>query len=163
MRELLSKWPKTSGVVAALAVAASIAYVVHTWTNRGGDLPVFPDKAFYSDDDGATWFADSDSKVPPYQDNNGREAVLANVFSCDGGKHAWVQYLQKYTPETKAGLEAQHAGKDAPPGTPGPLAGELVKRPGPGKWIHLSDPAAAAVMTPKCPDGQSGTPQPVTP
>ena len=163
IRKLLDKWPKTTATVASLATVASIGLLVRNWSASKSDLPKFPDKAYFTDDDGATWFADSDSNVAPYQDSNGRTAVRANVFTCDGGKHNWVQYLEKYTDQAKASAEALQAGRSLAPNAPGPLAGKLVKRPGGGNWVGVSNPAAGNIMTAKCPDGLSGTPQPVMP
>lgn len=162
-RELLRKWPKVTAALASLLVLASIAYLIHTVRGRGTDLPVFPDKGYFTIDDGATWFVASDSNVAPFADQNGKEAVRANLFTCDGGSHVWVAYLEKYTPAAKAALEAMQAGKPLPTNTPGPITGKMVKRPGTGKWVVISNPASADVMTPKCPDGISGTPQPVLP
>src|SRR5688572_29694078 len=40
-------------------------------------------KAWYTTNDGKTWFKDSNRKVPPF-DYGGKQAVLAKVYECNG-------------------------------------------------------------------------------
>ena len=83
-------------------------------------------------------------------------AVRAYVFTCDGGKHQWVQYLEKYNDDGKKLLESKAAHAD------GVLP--LVKRPGKGDWVGEQTSKGVEVMTPACPDGMgSGVVVPVLP
>jgi hypothetical protein len=70
--------------------------------------------AFYSDDDGQTWFIDTVYKSTPF-DHNGKQAVRAVVYSCENGKTKFCAYLMRDTPEDKKRLDdalatAAHAG-----------------------------------------------------
>lgn len=117
-------------------------------------------KAFFTSDDGATLFADDISKIPPFE-HDGLEAVRAYVFSCDGGKHQWIQYLEKLDLAAKTRLAAYDPVKTGK--SPGRLT-PLIKKPGTGAWISAADPKATDLMEPHCPDGMgTGAIVPVLP
>lgn len=63
-------------------------------------------KAFYSDDDGQSYFTDSAFKIAPW-DHDGKTAVLAAVYSEDG--HKYVAFLRRFKPDAKKKLEASYA------------------------------------------------------
>ena len=52
-------------------------------------------QGWFTTDDGATLFKDNVARVPPF-DHGGHEAVGEVVYTADGGKHQWVQYLTKF-------------------------------------------------------------------
>jgi len=113
-----------------------------------------PDSCF-SIDDGKTWFAASSSNVPPF-DYNGKQAVRAYVFECNGKR--FVGFLERFTPEAhKLMVENK--------GTPQTrVYGREMKRPGDATWVKSGDyNGMGKVMDIKCPDGSSGTPEPVEP
>ena len=144
---------KLYGGIGALAVGA---VVIVMELKNGGKAPVpdMPGQAYYTTDDGATFFADSAYKIPPI-DHNGQRAARAYVFSCDGGKHQWVQYLEKYTDADQKILETGQGGSYPAP---------LVKKPGQGEWISTRDQRSMEIRSPKPPEGMgSGEPQPVVP
>jgi hypothetical protein len=155
IQEELQKWPKTTACGAIVLIVAAVVFAARAIRNGGGPpAPAFHEQAFYTTDEGATLFADSVFKVPPI-DHDGASAVRAYIFTCDGGKHQWVQYLEKYIDVQKEKLEA-HA----------PDAGSvqpLVKAPGKGDWVGERDPRGIAITTPKCPDGSGGVSLPVFP
>ena len=117
-------------------------------------VPKFATEAFYTTDDGATEFADDINKAAPF-DHNGKLAVLAFVFTADGGKHHWVQYLQKYSDEAKAQAEALKSSKDSGAAMAmEPMGDRLyVKRPSAGEWVKMSDPKSDKIITPVAPPG----------
>ncbi len=157
LREFFSQNPKAVATGTVLVLAACLV-VIFSELNGGGKprLPIMPDQAFYTTDDGATLFADSLSKVSPI-DHNGHQAVRAHVYSCDGGRHRWVQYLEKMTEKEKTIAESPEQSRSH-------SFDPLIKKPGDSKWVHQSDLTAPAMMIPKCPDGMgSGVPQPVAP
>lgn len=123
-------------------------------------------KAFYTTDDGKTYFEDSADLIAPFI-KDGKEALKAIVVTCDGGKTKHVAYVQRVTPMGKK-LIAELP-KRFPPPEVVPIeylmaidVATEVKRPGPGKW-ESRDPrnlrAVQAITTAKCPDG--GVAQPV--
>lgn len=161
IRETMNKNPAiTTGGTIAIIVAA-IGFLV--WTQR----PVRPPeaKAFYTTDDGKTFFPDSPDLVAPFM-KNGKEALKAVVVTCDGGKTTYVAYVQRVLPAGKKLIEEQP--KRFPPGTSIPIEYQMaidsateVKRPGPGKWEGRSPMnmrAVNAIVMSKCPDGKLATP-----
>jgi hypothetical protein len=64
--------------------------------------------AYYSVDDGKSYFEDSNTKIPPF-DYGGKQAYRVHVFSCDGGKTTWVSHLESWKPEARAKLEGIRA------------------------------------------------------
>ena len=110
-------------------------------------------RAFYTADDGKTYFTDDAARVPPFF-KDGKLAVRAQVFTCDGGKTSFVGYVEMYSPENKQALEkALETGR---PPEPGKLGMVLVKKPGGNVWVALSPQtvvAYQAIVQVKCPDG----------
>jgi hypothetical protein len=119
--------------------------------------------AFYSDDDGRTFFEDSLYKFPPF-DHDGKTAVGAVVY-VDAHNDKFVGYLTRYTAETKRQLQkiyddtsahgsatdVQRAVLDYLHSPPVAGSGSEVKLPGPGNpWMPRGQ-----MMNPpiKMPDG----------
>ena len=117
-------------------------------------------KAFFTTDDGATLFAEDISRISPF-DHDGREAVRAFVFTCDGGKHQWVQCLQKFEADAKRQLEGYNPQKG---GRLPSRVSTLVKRPGASGWNSAADPRSTDIVEPHCPEGMgAGRIEPVLP
>ena len=116
------------------------------------------EKAFYSTDDGVTWFADDIAKTPPF-DHDGKPAVRAYVVDCDGKRV--VSYLERFTPAKQAFSKAVAdavAAKQPPPRQPlnsnSTNWGDEIKRPGDKTWVAESDlKNAAKIITMRCSDG----------
>jgi hypothetical protein len=64
-------------------------------------------QAFYSDDDGQTYYEDSLYKFAPF-DHNGKTAVLATVYE-DAHNTKFVAYLLRYTPDALKKLQKTYA------------------------------------------------------
>ena len=93
---------------------------------------------FFSDDDGATWFIDDNTRIPPF-DHDGKPAYRAEVFECGSGK-PFVAYLEKFTDAKKQQIQAELA--DHPENLPGLLQTPMeVKKPGDPKWLSPDAPA----------------------
>jgi hypothetical protein len=83
---------------------------------------------YFSEDDGATFYT-APLTQPPYVAPDGKPAVLAAVFSCDGGRTKFVGYLMR---SAAAPVEAASQTKMSPLGF-GPIE---VKKPGPNQpWV----------------------------
>jgi hypothetical protein len=146
------------GAGVGLVVVAGLIMAATFWPTKQADL----NQAYYSDDDGKTWFTDSAFRVAPF-DRNGKTAVVAHVYNYAGGSKEFCAYLAKFTPDAKAKLEAalaeaQRAGKPANSvwmwsDRTFMTTGVLVKRPGEADWITLADDRSAAVTAVKSPDG----------
>jgi hypothetical protein len=148
-----------AGIGVFCILLAGLIIAKQFWPEKKANLS----QVFYSDDDGRTWFRDSVYLAPPF-DHNGKEAVIAEIYSYDDGSKEFCGYLAKYTPAAKARLE--HALADAQKaGQPlGSVAlyrdpsfvgsGTLVKKPGSGNsWVTFSDPRSIDVRTVRAPDG----------
>jgi hypothetical protein len=130
------------------------------WPEKKANLS----QAYFTDDDGKTWFSDSATLVPPI-DHDGKTAIFAEIYSYDGGSKQFCAYLEKYTPDAKRRLEASIAEavkNGQPPGSAALFQDRwfmqsaiMVKAPGAGddKWLSEVDPTAASVMSIHSPDG----------
>jgi hypothetical protein len=130
-----------AGFFALVAISVLVATQLPSHKIKG-------DRAFYTDDDGQTWFTDSKYLIAPF-DHSGKTAVKAVILSYDHGNKTFCAYLQRYSADAKKRLEA--AVSDAAGRGKGPetvtLFGDLgiarneieVKLPGPGhKWVVTS-------------------------
>jgi hypothetical protein len=162
LREKLDKNPAVAMVAAGILVVLAGSILVYAY--RPARLPE-TSKAFFSSDDGQTWFTDSAYLLPPF-DHDGAQAVSAVVFSgADGGK-PFCGYLTRYTPEGRAQLSAAMADAKArslPPSSvqlfsnPGFLNRYMeVRAPGPGKpWVRSGDPRASEILSVRAPNGSA--------
>src|SRR5436190_10116531 len=147
VREEMSKRPKTAaGIALALTTAAVVIVVFQMIDLRAApELAGAPERAFFTVDDGKTWFVDDATQLAPFQ-HNGKEAVRAYVYECNGKR--FVNHLERYTEDgKKAMIRLKEVVKTGPP--PGALVaaaqqrGRELKRPGDTKWTPSNDPAAA--------------------
>lgn len=155
---------RIAGLIGALAlifIPPATAYLM--WPH--GQTVITPEKAeaFYSIDNGKTWFADKALKLPPF-DYEGSTAVGVELFEASGKQ--FIGYLERYTPEGKERIsefrDRQAAGKVSPI-DPGPYLwvqrnGREVKRPGDTNWLPASDPEAQRIMHPQSSDGSPAFP-----
>lgn len=81
---------KINGNPAVIAAFAVVLIGITGWFSfksiRGSGAPYIPTQAYFSSDDGKTWFADDKKKAPPFKAADGKDAVQAVVVSCKGGK-----------------------------------------------------------------------------
>jgi hypothetical protein len=170
LRQRLNEDRRVSAGIAAVVVVVAVAsIVIQVLAGRRRFPSRLPD-AFFSADDGRTFFAAGSDNVPPF-DYKGRPAVRAYVYECDGKR--FVGYLERYTPEAhqvmldeRQRLARLEPGKSSPPNGAvigADISGRELKKPGESGWVKSSDHAGAARVTDvRCPDG-AGTPVPVAP
>ena len=155
IRGFIKQRPSLAALLAGVMIvgAAVAIYVQARDLGSSG-----PGKAFFTTDDGKTFFVDSATRLPPF-DKDGKPAYRAHVFEC-GGKRV-VGFMSGYSPEAlKIVEEAQKykaAGKPPPNmqqlATVGTM-GLMVKRPGDPVWVPQADAVrATAVRVFRCPDG----------
>jgi hypothetical protein len=161
IREKINQNPKQTTAITAGIVVVAILFILWQACGGGPGSGGATDKAFYTTDDGKTYFVDSSSNIPPYQ-KDGKMAVRAQVFTCDDGKTKFVGYVEMYAPQDKAVLEqiAKGGGKGGTPVYAGYAGQAMVKRPGdpPTAWVPLAPQTTAMyqmVVQPKCPAGGS--------
>ncbi|HEY2588319.1 MAG TPA: hypothetical protein VGI81_21445 [Tepidisphaeraceae bacterium] len=160
IRQAVNEHPGVSTGVTIAVIVLTLGVILwelfsspHAGTGRVG-------KAFYSDDDGQTWFADEANKLTPFTDVSGRQAVSAYVFQCGKGK-PFVGYLLRATEQERQA--AAKAGRSAD-GVPLNLMLSEVKKPGARDWVRLDQRNPRpfmAITIPTCPDG--GKPVPLVP
>jgi hypothetical protein len=183
IRETLNQNSSIGVGVMAGVIAVAGWFIVSSF--RENATPKYGSVAYYSDDDGASFFADDAKLIPPF-DHHGKQAYKAYVFTCDKGKTKWVGYLEGYLPDAKKKVEEIHAVMDQmardPKSTPPPpdkdpvyalpkiqMKGLVVKRPDkpgqpPNKWVSQADGAAfSSVQHPICPTGSNDEPMIVLP
>lgn len=147
---------------AAIGVAAGLVLISALFVYfqiQGPSAPPADGKAYFSIDDGKSWFADDATKLAPFE-KDGKQAVRAYVYRSSKGLE-FVNHLERFKPEARATLEASRNNK---PEGQGPAisaaaqsahtAGREVKRPGEAKWVGAGDfRVAAQVVAVKTPDG----------
>lgn len=106
-------------------------------------------KAFFTIDDGKTWFVSGTTMLPPFE-INGKEALGAHVYRCANGT-IFVNDLERFTPDTKRILEDAASPSPSAHASPAAVrmaysAGRQVKRPGDSLWIEADLPAASQVL-----------------
>ena len=162
LRETLNRNPAvTSAVVIVVIILAVVALV---WWQKPSSVPT---KAFYTTDDGKTWFKDSIELLAPVT-IDGKEAYRVYVFKCGGEKFAG--YLERYTPEAKKAIETMKVEGNKPNVDGYKMMelnkvmqiGQQFKKPGDKEWISMADPRFEVVRNMPCP-GSSEPAQRVQP
>jgi len=148
----------TIGAVVLLFIAA-IVY----WLSSGSDsVAAVSSQAFYTTDNGQTWFKDDLRKVPPF-DHNGKPAYRCYLYSENGGKPI-VAYLERYNDEAKKVVErlAQPGSQPDPLSMQTVMKGMEVKKPGApdSDWVTRSDPRYPSIALPNGPSGNGVSVEP---
>jgi hypothetical protein len=153
IREAVNRNPTLAIVAVSLLVVVAVGVMLKQLLgNQAQDVTdTTAPMAWYTVDDGKTWFAASALKVAPF-DHNGKQAYRCFVWTCDGGKTKFVSHLERLAPATRAkyGPQAEVQPWNLPPGA------EEVKPPltGDTGWISEASPQASAIFMPRCPDGK---------
>lgn len=126
IRETLNRGSTLTVGVVVCAVAVC-AVVIGMELHVGKGEP--PKYAYYTTDDGKTWFSDSAIKLAPF-DHNGSPAVRCFVFKGPNGEFAGL--LEKLSDDIHASL-AKTGDQFLPVGTP-----VLIKKPGESDWKKMS-------------------------
>ena len=110
-------------------------------------------KAFYSTDDGKTWFADDDDKIFPF-DYNGQQAYRVDVYKRSDGNE-FVADIERYTDSARAKLTALRAQPNPDSRAIASVidSGLQIKRPGDTKWYSVHSEQGSDIMALSSPDG----------
>ena len=150
IRETLNKNQKVTGIIAGVFVVIAVAVMV--MSARSTQSPTLR-QAFYTIDDGQTFFTDSISLIPPFE-KDGKEAVRAHVYRC--GDEQKVSYLERFTPDAKAELESLRREGGVPDSAVEQRiyeGGLQAKRPGEPNWMSHGEFLRRGGMNVLCPDG----------
>jgi hypothetical protein len=106
IREKINRNPRTSAAVSGGVVLIAVAVIVWLQLPPQIDRPEMdsPPKAFFTVDDGKTYFPDALTKVPPFTTADGKTAYRVQVAQCGTGK-PFVSHLEKYSADDKKKLE----------------------------------------------------------
>ena len=154
LREKLNDNPNIATGITIAVIVIVVGFIVYSTMGRGpsGGPPPVGNRVFFTVDDGATWFAEDATKIPPF-DHNGKQAVRAKVYRCDG--KTFVNHMERYTPEAQKRLQQAYArAVNEADVMPPEASGVEVKSPGGGEqWVLATDPRAAKIIAPKCASG----------
>lgn len=153
-----------------LIIVALIGFLIVTafiyFRSTANSMGETSGRAFFTTDDGQTWFKDDLRKLPPF-DHNGKQAYRCYLYTTDGGKTTAVSHLERYSDEAKKTMEhlRQNGGKTDPSTMQILVKGLEVKRPGApdSEWMNKSDPRAAAITIQQGPGIQGAERVPVEP
>ena len=110
---LNSKMGVGAGVAIAFVAVALIAFLLMAGRSTGVPVDTEPTMAFYSDDDGKTFFKDNIRKIVPF-DHNGKQAYRADVFKGPDG-NVFVGLLYRHTDMGKKQMNEYLARKTEDP------------------------------------------------
>lgn len=140
VREIINNNSKiVIGVMFVLIVGAISFTVIQS--QSGPSAPTVSDQAFYTIDDGKTWFVDNADMMPFAKD--GKPAYLAYVFRSEDGKE-FVGYIKRYNPNAEKALSNKdYPERDALLASPGIVQ---VKEPGSKGWMDISSMAGSELV-----------------
>ncbi len=154
IREKLNRHPAVAVVSAVLISGVAVAAMLIS--NR--DLSqVRVSSAYYSVDDGKTFFADDVDRIYPF-DHQGKQAFRVYVYQCDG-RSPEVSYLARYEESTRVKMEKLKG--NSSPDAVAELnsligTGIEVKKPGGAKWVPMFGGEGQSItMHPTCSDGST--------
>lgn len=156
-REDINKKPGVFIGISAAVVVLAIIWLVYSLRGTRPPAAVLTTKAYFSDDDGKTFYVDDLSNIPPYQ-HNGKKAYRAKVYEVKGSGQRFVGYLEGYDDKARKQIE-ESIKKGLDPGTAMQGVDIEVKKPGPGKWTKVGgmvSPEIAHAVTVTSPDGKKG-------
>ncbi|HEX2972364.1 MAG TPA: hypothetical protein VHP11_08520 [Tepidisphaeraceae bacterium] len=134
-RDTLNKNPQAVMIgTIAITVLALLLVVWQLWPASSSAVS----KAYFTIDDGKTFFVDDIYKIPPFK-YQGKDAVRAHVYRVGEKGPMTVEWMEKFTPELKAKIEKYYADKK----NRGTYVAEfyddmfkLVKKKGTDQWMN---------------------------
>jgi hypothetical protein len=162
IRQTLNENPAITTAVTAGIIILAIVVILWQAFGKSGPSAQVPTKAFFSDDDGQTWFLDSADKIPPF-DHDGKTAYRVQLFRCGEGTKPFVGHLEGFDDADKQKIDETVKGgvKAAVATAPrmGMSNGMKIKRPKETVWVKfdVANPQSVQeyqrIMQPVCPDG----------
>ena len=158
LREHLREYKTWTAVGAIGLLVLAVVLIRYQMSDGDADTttPTPSARAFFTVDEGTTWFVESSKRIPPF-DHNGSIAVRAYVFTCDGGKTKFTGYMERYTPKAKQMMEGiiESSGEVSTP-PPAVIGGVELKKPGAREWVKAVDRTRAAeICSVPCDNGRA--------
>jgi hypothetical protein len=169
IREAIQSNPRMAGGITAGVLLVVVAVILWQVTSTGNGRTIAPTaKAFFTIDDGKTYFTDDATRVPPFTTSQGKVAVRVRLMRC-GSNAPFVSHLEKYSDQDKQRIGQRAADSPSSPGNAVFAAAMadnrsvLVKKPltGDHGWIAYTPTTARAydaITQAKCPDGSVARP-----
>ncbi len=147
VRETIQRKPKLMGLIAVLVIMLAGVVIARQMNAPKVGLP--PAQIWYTEDDGLTWFADRADLITPF-DHQGKQAVRAVLFTCDGGNTSFLGYLQRYTPGAQ-----ERSDKAKAEGKPFHELARQIKpaRTAESQWTSSDSPMGMKIQRVTCPGG----------
>jgi hypothetical protein len=146
IREWINKRPWAGYVGAALVLAIAAKGLLSYSMSRSGII--LNTKSYFTADDGKTTFVDSETRPTPFRLPDGREAVLAHVFTRDGNDR-FVAFLERDDGGKLNNVRRSKDSSFAPPS----MASRVVKHPGDGTWVKMVSSEAMNITNVRGSDG----------
>ena len=137
--------------MAVLALAAAVGFSFRSTHQKAWPGPIT--EAFYSNDDGKSYFADALGKPVPF-DHDGSPAYRAYVYRCGSSSNPFIGYLARETGRQNSIPSASTEDAVNAGATPPSSGGVEVKKPGDQRWVPLDSAEGTAIANVICPDGQ---------
>jgi hypothetical protein len=158
LRESIQKHSKAV-TIAVLAAAAISLFCAMQQVSSVGASP--NTKAYFSDDDGKTWFDDDALRPFPFN-HKGRPAYRAHIFRC--GAMTFCGYLESMPDDVRGGIDALPQNWQARNAAMQSASDRIVvKKPGDVKWVQPGQKQYDGIVDPGCPDGSNQKPTPIQP
>src|SRR5271170_3620876 len=138
LREWFNQHPRVTGGIISVLVLVAIGVIVKQVLASRRAFPSGSPQAYFTVDDGQTYFTASSDNYPPF-DYNGQQAVSAYVFESNGKR--FVGYLERFTPEAHALIVAGKGSAETL------RFGRELKRPGDKGWVKSGDLATETKIT----------------
>ena len=149
LRQTLNENPVVTSAIIGVITLAALFFAFKSACGGPSQGTPGETKAYFTFDEGKTWFVDDKDNLPPYT-KDGKQALRARLYKC-GGKEV-VLLLEQYPPDVKSQIEAGS--------NPMLIAQGLeVRRVGDKKWVSMQKNLMeyGKVTNVKCPDGSPAT------
>jgi hypothetical protein len=151
IRHQLNNRPWLSYVAAAALIIFAVVITVRSQSLSRPQI-ILSSKSFFSADDGKTTFVDSVTRSSPFRLPDGRQAILAHVFTLNGNDR-YVAYLERTDGGSMVNVQRPVDSTLAP----GSLASRVVKRPGGSTWAMMTSSEGMKIMNVRGSDGAQAT------
>ncbi len=159
LREQINDNPAITTAATGAIIGLALLFIIFNLMCSGSSGgTAISSQAFYTVDDGATFFVDDANKIVPF-DHEGKPAYQAFVFEPDGGGEQFVGYIRGMPTQLAEQLRELRAQADA-----GAAVDEMymleeqaqyqsrVKKPG-GPWVLEMSEEGFKVVSVTAPDG----------
>ncbi len=156
IREMLNRNAATAKAVALALCVLGVGAIGYQAMSAGPAERPVTDEAFFTVDEGATWFADEADKLSGFE-HEGKPAYRAHVYRPVGGE-PFVGYIERLTPEARSkleGLSPNPKDRDQSAVNAILLTGREIKKPGDTRWLKATDPGVSKVLDIRAPDGST--------